>query len=122
MVCELVVLLPQPSLATQVRVIRLVHPIVLVTVVTLGVIEPWHRSLAVTPLLKLIGAPHSTVCGPPTPLITGGGVSITVIVCELVVVLPQPSLATQVRVTGRVEPMGWVTLVRLGRTRLRPRS
>src|SRR5262249_44079347 len=114
MVCELIALLPQPSVATQVRVIRLVHPMVLVTVVTLGVIGPWHRSLALTPLLKLIGAPHSTVCGPPTPLITGGVVSITVMVWLRLVTLPHPSLAVQVRVITFVQPMVLVTVTNVG--------
>src|SRR3989442_15892992 len=42
--------------------------------------------------------PHSMVCGPPTPEITGLVVSVTVMVWLAVLVLPQASLAVPVRV------------------------
>ena len=37
--------------------------------------------------------------GPPTPLITGGVLSVTVIACDAVAVLPQASVAVNVLVT-----------------------
>jgi hypothetical protein len=43
-------------------------------------------------------AEHSIVDGPGKPLITGGVVSSTLIVCTAVAVLPQPSFAVHVRV------------------------
>jgi len=46
------------------------------------------------------GAPeHSIVVGPGRPEITGGVVSSTLMDCDAVEVLPQPSSAVQVRVT-----------------------
>lgn len=43
-------------------------------------------------------AEHSIMEGPGNPLITGGVVSSTVMVCTAVAVLPHPSSAVQVRV------------------------
>jgi hypothetical protein len=50
-------------------------------------------------LLKTGAAGHTIVCGPPTPLITGGVMSYTVLVWLQVTSLQQSSFAVQVRVT-----------------------
>ena len=64
MTCARLVLLPQPSLAVQVRVMMLVQPTVLVTVVTLGVIGPWQPSTKLG-ALKLGAVGHSIVPSGP---------------------------------------------------------
>ena len=42
---------------------------------------------------------HWMVCGPPTPVISGGVLSSTVMVCDAVELLPQASVAVHVLVT-----------------------
>src|SRR2546425_7969799 len=97
MTCARLVLLPQPSLAVQVRVIMLVQPTVLVTVVTLGVIGPWQASTKLG-ALKLGAAGHAIVPTAPSLTATSGAVAwITVMTCARLLLLPQPSLAVQVR-------------------------
>ena len=74
-------MLPQASVAVHFRVTALAFP-QLVTVLSLDVIvavELVHASLAVGEE-KLGSAGQSIVDGPPTPLITGGVLSLTVIV------------------------------------------
>src|SRR5438445_4573906 len=85
MTCARLVLLPQPSLAVQVRVMMLVQPTVLVTVVTLGVIGPWQASTKLG-ALKL-GVVRDPVCTPVTPMTgtAGAVVSITVMTCDRLV-------------------------------------
>src|SRR5207247_1439567 len=58
-----------------------------------------HASVAVG-VLNVGVAGHSTVCGPPTPVITGAVVSTTCTVWLAVELLPQWSVAVQVRVTS----------------------
>ena len=88
MTCARLVLLPQPSLAVQVRVIMLVQPTVLVTVVTPGVIGPWQASTKLG-ALKLGAAGHSIVLGAGSVEIAGGVVSATLTVWLAVVLWPQ---------------------------------
>src|SRR6266516_1604930 len=104
MTCARLVLLPQPSLAVQVRVIMLVQPTVLVTVVTLGVIGPCQASTKLG-ALKLAAVRHSIVPSGPWLTVTAGAVvSITVLPCARFVLLPQPSLAAQGPVMLLVQP------------------
>jgi hypothetical protein len=56
-----------------------------------------HASLAVGEEKKGVTV-HSIVTSAPTPLMTGAVLSSTVIVCEAVAVLPQPSVAVHVLV------------------------
>jgi len=97
-VCVAVAVLPQPSSAVQVRVMLYSFgqaPLV-VTSAKLNVGVP-QLSVAVGVVQE--GVPeHSIVDGPGNPEIIGGVVSSTLIVCEAVAVLPQPSSAVQVRV------------------------
>src|SRR5438093_13545773 len=114
MTCARLVLLPQPSLAVQVRVMMLVQPTVLVTVVTLGVIGPWQPSTKLG-ALKLGAVGHSIVPSGSLPTRRASDlVSITVMTCARLVLLPQPSLAVQVRVMMLVQPTVLVTVVTLG--------
>src|SRR5438445_6287032 len=97
-------MLPQPSLAVQVRVMMLVQPTVLVTVVTLGVIGPWQASTKLG-ALKLGAVGHSIVpSGPCLTLTSGPVVTTTAVTCSRMVLLPQPSLAVQVRVRMLAQP------------------
>src|SRR4030095_7040479 len=114
MTCARLVLLPQPSLAVQVRVIIFVQPTVLVTVVTLGVIGPWQASTKLG-ALKLGAVGHSIVASRPWSTVTAGAVvSITVMTCARLVLLPQPSLAVQVRVIIFLQTTVLGTVVTLG--------
>src|SRR5437764_14318087 len=98
MTCARLVLLPQPSLAVQVRVMILVQPTVLVTVVTLTFTPAWQASTNVG-ALKLGAVGHSIVRSEERRAGNDGAVvSITVMTCARLVLLPQPSLAVQVRV------------------------
>src|SRR5947208_16742996 len=104
----------QPSLAVQVRVMILVPPTVLVSVVTLPLTLAWQASTNVG-ALKLGAVGHSIV--PSVPSYTAlfrSVVSITVMTCARLVLLPQPSLAVQVRVIMLVQPTVLVTVVTLG--------
>src|SRR5262245_5207935 len=100
MVWLAVALLPQTSVAIQVRV----------TFEALGqlpgVVTSEYASTAgpqasVAVGLLNDGVPgHSIVASPPTPVITGGWVSTTWNVAEAVALLPHASVAVQVRVTS----------------------
>ena len=57
-----------------------------------------HASLAVGEL-NVGAAGQEIVEGPPTPVNVGGILSITVMACEAVVILLQPSVAVHVLVT-----------------------
>src|SRR6185369_9344745 len=112
--CAAVLLLPHPSLAVQVRVMILVQPTVLVTVTALGAITPWQASVN-TGALNTGAAGHSIVASAPGAVVTTGPVvSITVITCAAVLLLPHPSLAVQVRVIILVQPTVLVTVTALG--------
>ena len=97
-VCEAVAVFPQPSSAVQVRVIlySFGHEPLVVTSAKFNVGVP---QLSVAVGVAHEGVPeHSIVDGPGRPEITGGTVSSTLMVCDAVAVLPQPSSAVQVRV------------------------
>jgi hypothetical protein len=112
-VCEAVLLLPQSSVAVQVRVLEysLGHAVGVVESTNVGIITPSQASVAVG-LEKDGKLGHWIVRLGPTPEITGAVLSSTVIVCEAVEKLPQSSVAVQVRVTeyscGQI-PLGVVT-------------
>ena len=99
MVWLAVVLFPQSSIAVQVRVCRMfcgqVPGAVVSTKVRVGVGS--HASDAEGEL-NTGAAGHSMVDAGPTPLITGSVVSTTVMVWLAVLLLPQSSMAVQVRV------------------------
>src|SRR5437773_10282138 len=104
MTCARLVLLPQPVLAVQVRVMMLVQPTVLVTVVTLTFTLAWQASTKLG-ALKLGAVGHSIVPRSEERRVGAeGGVSITVMTCDRMVLVPQPSLAVQVRVMMLVQP------------------
>src|SRR3989442_1104004 len=101
MVCEAVEVWPQASVAVQVRTCTTGQvPLLLSAKVNVAV--P-HVSEAVGEA-KTGTAGHSIVLGPGTALIVGGVVSATLMVCEVVAVWPQASVAVQVRTctTGQV--------------------
>ena len=95
---EAVAVFPQSSVAVQVRVMvySLGHdPFVVTSAKTSAGVAQLSVAVGVTQL----GVPeHSTVDGPGKPLMTGGVVSSTVMTCSAVAVLPQSSVAVQVRV------------------------
>jgi hypothetical protein len=96
--CEAVAVFPQSSVAVHVRVMvySLGHDPLVVTSakVKAGVLQ-----LSVAVGVTQFGVPeHSAVDGPGKPLMTGGVVSSTVMVCTAVAVFPQSSVAVQVRV------------------------
>ena len=108
------VVLPHGSVAVQVRVTMLEQPTVLVTVTTLGVITPAHRSVN-TGVVKLGAAGHSIVAFAPCAVVTAGGVvSRTVITWLRFVLFPQGSVAVHVRVTMLLQPTVLVTVTTLG--------
>src|SRR5438477_8468424 len=102
MVCAAVEVLPQKSLpyTTLFRSTGQV-PLLLSAKVRLGLAS--QVSLAVG-VVKTGEAGHSIVVGPGSALIVGASVSATLMVCAAVEVLPQESLAVQVRTctTGQV--------------------
>ena len=96
--CVAVAVLPHPSSAVQVRVMVYSfghEPFTVASVkVSVGVLQ-----LSVAVGVAKFGVPeHSIVDGPGRPLITGGVVSSIVNTCVAVAVLPQSSVAVQVRV------------------------
>src|SRR3989442_4141375 len=94
MVCEAVEVWPQSSVAVQVRTCTTGQvPLLLSAKVNVAVrhVSEWA---AVTTTGT---AAHSILLGPGTALIVGGVVSATLMVCEAVEVLPQASVAVQVR-------------------------
>src|SRR5947207_10386016 len=114
MTCDRLVLLARPSLAVQVRVMILVQPTVLVTVVTLTLTLAWQASTNVGSLKRGAVGP-SILCSWTSDVFSAGlVVSITVMTCARLVLLPQPSLAVQVRVMMLVQPTVLVTVVTLG--------
>src|SRR5206468_452920 len=102
MVCEAVEVLPQASVAVQVRTCT-TGQVPLLESTKVGVTAPWQASIAVG-VAKTGEAGHSIVLGAGSALITGAVVSATLMVCEAVEVLPQASVAVQVRTctTGQV--------------------
>src|SRR5207249_1732627 len=105
------VLLPQASVAVQVREIILLPPQVLVTLSVQVTVTELHVSWAVaTPVaLVLVSAGHSKVrfVG---QVIVGGVVSRTVMVCTQLALFPQASVAVQVRATIVLPPQVLLTL------------
>src|SRR6266568_9252179 len=103
-------LLPQASVAVQVRAMTLVPPQLLVTEsLKLMLTELQPSSAVATPVkLVLVSAGHSstTFVG---QVITGGVVSSTVIVWTQLLLLPQASAAVQVRAMTLVPPQLVVT-------------
>src|ERR1051326_3814880 len=101
--------LPHASMAVQVRVTVLVLPQPLIVVsAELRVAVP-HVSPAIG-VLNTGGFGHWIVCGPPTPLMVGGGVSMTVIGWLAWAVLPHASIAVQTRVTVLVLPQPLIVI------------
>jgi hypothetical protein len=98
-VCERVLLLPQPSVAVHVRVV-LYAPAQAPGVVTSAKVsvkaEP-QASVAVA-VANTGVAGQLIVVGAGRAAITGAVMSITLMVCEAVEALPHPSVAVQVRV------------------------
>src|SRR3989442_13035337 len=90
MTCARLVLLPQPSLAVQVRVMMLVQPTVLVTVVTLGVIGPWQASKIGRASCRERVEISVVAVSLKKKVTAGAVVSITVITCARWVLLRQP--------------------------------
>src|SRR5215510_6928766 len=95
--------LPHGSVATQVRVATNVFPHPrLVTVLNIVIVAVPHRLLTVG-VSKLMAAPHSLVLF-PAHTIVGTLVSMVAIVWLQILVLPQASVTTQVRVATNVFP------------------
>jgi hypothetical protein len=110
MVCAQVAALPHWSTALQVRMMVLVPPQPFVTASVNVIVTVPQASVAVaTPvLLVLVSAGQSSVrLG--GHVITGGVVSRTVMVCKQVDLLPQSSVAVQVRRIVEVPPHWFVT-------------
>src|SRR5439155_22441190 len=88
----------QPSLVVQVRVMILVQPTVLVTVVTLTFTLAWQASTKLG-ALKLGAVGHSIVAsGPRSEERRVGKVCIAGLTCARLVLLPRRSLVVRVRV------------------------
>ena len=98
MVCVAVAVLPQSSVAVQVRVmLNSLGQVPLV--VTSANVKTGVPQLSVAVGVVQDGVPeHSIVKAPGRPDMTGGMVSSTLIVCDAVAVFPQRSVAVQVRV------------------------
>src|SRR6185436_8946558 len=97
--------LRQPSSAVHVRVMSLVQPMTFVTVTTVGVMIPLHRSVN-TGAVNVGSLGQLVVWLVPAGVVIAGGVtSITVIVWLVELVLRQPSSAVHVRVMTLVQPM-----------------
>src|SRR6266705_1142407 len=98
-------LLPQASVAVQVRAMTLAFPQGVVTASLKRMVTALHESCAVaTPVaLVLVTAGHSSTrsCG---QVMVGLVVSRTVMVCTQAMLLPHWSVAVQVRVSTRVAP------------------
>lgn len=109
MIWDAVAVLPHPSSAVQVLVIVYSfgqEPFV----VTSAKVNVGVPQLSVTVGVVHDGVPeHSILDGPGNPEMTGGMVSSTLIVCVAVAVLPQSSVAVQVRVI--LYSLGQVPLV-----------
>jgi hypothetical protein len=105
MVWLAVAVFPHASIAVHFRVTALALPqlLVVASVNDIVAVELLHASLAVGEE-KVGVAGQSMVDGPPTPLITGGVLSLTVIVWLAVAVFPHASVAVHVRVTARALP------------------
>src|SRR6266581_3015628 len=105
MVWMQLLLMPQASVAVQVRAMTLVPPQLLVTEsLKLMLTEPQPSRAVATPVkLVLVSAGHSstTFVG---QVMTGGVVSSTEIVCAQLLLLPQASVAVQVRVMTLLPP------------------
>src|SRR5437773_461442 len=103
--------LPQASVARQVRVASKVlpqWPVMLVTVLRMVMVTLPQVSVAVG-VSKLQLLLHSTVLL-GTQVMVGGVVSRTVMVCTRLVLLPESSVAVQVRETTLVPPQPLVTM------------
>jgi hypothetical protein len=98
-VCEAVELLPHASVAVQVLVTLYSLAQLPGDVASANVIDDVPHASEAVGLLNVGVAGHSIVECPPTPLITGGVVSSTVMVCEAVELLPHASVAVHVLVT-----------------------
>src|SRR5438552_12303910 len=105
MVCRQVALLPQPSVAVQVRrIMPLPVQLVVSNASTKRMLAiPLQVSVAVArPALSVVGAMvHSSVRS-AGQVMSGGAVSLKLTVCRHVALLPQPSVAVQVR---RIMPL-----------------
>src|SRR6516225_9789918 len=108
MVCWHRLVLPQESAASQVRVaITVLVPVVLVTVFRTVTVTAPHASVA-KGWSKFQDCPTVTVTL-DTTVKAGGVVSWTVIICTARAVLPQVSVAVQVRVMMPAEPQRLLT-------------
>src|SRR6188768_1189361 len=102
-VCEEVAELPHTSVAVHVLVTEylLAQAPGVITSLTVTVTIPVQLSEAVTEVVKGAGTSAAQVklAGPGTPVMVGGTLSLTVIVCEAVAELPHTSVAVHVLVT-----------------------
>src|SRR5437588_6131490 len=99
-VCAQLAVLPQPSVAVQVRRIApLPVQLVLPTTSTnVKFVIPLQASVAVaTPVLLVVGDTAHSRVRLRGQVMTGGTVSLKLIVCTQLALLPQPSVAVQVR-------------------------
>src|SRR5437899_1055472 len=105
MVCRAEALLPQASVASQVRAMTLVPPQLLVTESLKVMITALQPSVAVAIPVALVpvsaGQSKVRLTG---AVMVGGVTSRTVMVCKAEAVLPQPSVASQVRLITFVPP------------------
>src|SRR5512146_1208164 len=110
MVWTALALLPQASVAVQVRAITSVPPQLFVTASLKVIVTELHPSCAVaTPVwLVLVSAGHSSVRLAGAVML-GGLVSLTVMVWTALALLPQASVAVQVRAITSVPPQLFVT-------------
>src|SRR5205814_10580587 len=101
-VCTQLALLPQPSVAVQVRrMLPLPVQLALPTASTkLMLAAPLHVSVAVAaPVLFVVGATVHSKLMAAGQVMTGATVSWKRMVCTQLALLPQPSVAVQVRTT-----------------------
>src|SRR4051812_46680062 len=105
MVCKAVELLPHASVALQVRATSFVPPQALVTMSVKLMVTVPHPSCAVAMPVTLVAgeAGHSRVISAGA-VMDGAVLSRTVIFCKAVALLPQPSVAVQVREINLVPP------------------
>jgi len=97
-ICELLMLFAQASVAVQVRVMVIGQKVAEVKALNIGVIDPSQLSVAVTFAGDGTATTHCTVVFAGNPPNTGLVVSFTVMVCEQLLLLPHASVAVQVRV------------------------
>src|ERR1051326_8419067 len=109
MICVAVLVFLQRSMAVQVRVMILVHPMTLVEAPGVTGSGPSQLSMAVTTSCGGTSLRHCTLrFTGGTPTRTGLMVSTTVMICVATFVFLQRSMAVQVKVIMFVHPMALV--------------